>query len=213
MNLISTLENMMLVGAEWILYFLIILSVVIFAIAIERWVYFKKTQTNFKSFSAWLSKSLLESNFEEIQKICVQKHTPEATLVVAALTLKNQGSDALEHHLNLVINNLKHDMDRGILAIGTVGSNAPFIGLLGTVFGVIQAFHQLSITGAGGNSAVMSGISEALVATGVGLLVAIPAVVLFNTFQRIVKTRVSNLEALKSLLVANTKHQEHLSHN
>lgn len=71
-------------------------------------------------------------------------------------------------------------LDRGMVIIGTVGSNAPFVGLLGTVFGIVRAFADLSLDTAAGSAAVMAGISKALIATGAGLLVAIPAVILYN---------------------------------
>ena len=86
--------------------------------------------------------------------------------------------------------------------LGTLGNNAPFIGLFGTVIGIIQAFHDLSSNPEGGPSVVMAGISEALVATAVGLLVAIPAVIAYNGYQRMVKRRLSNAEAMKRLVVA-----------
>ncbi len=93
--------------------------------------------------------------------------------------------------------------------LGTLGNNAPFIGLFGTVLGIIKAFHDLSLndpTRAGGNaSAVMAGISEALVATAVGLAVALPAVVAFNYFKAVVKRAVANSEAMAKLVAAHAE--------
>lgn len=205
MDLVKVLEDMMLVGSIWILYLLIVLSVITLAIALERYFYMRRTRTNFKEFCLWLSRELSANNFSAIEAKCKNSRSPECALVMEALTHRQFGAESLEYHLKPVITALKQDMDRGLLFLGTVGSNAPFIGLLGTVFGVIEAFHQLSITGAGASNAVMAGISEALVATGIGLLVAIPAVVLFNAFQRAVKNRVANLESLRDLILSHTK--------
>ena len=93
-------------------------------------------------------------------------------------------------------------MERGLSVLATVGSNAPFIGLFGTVLGIMAAFNDLAQTNAEASEAVMAGISEALVATAVGLLVAIPAVVLYNMFTRQVRTRQTQTESLAQLLLA-----------
>jgi biopolymer transport protein ExbD len=84
-------------------------------------------------------------------------------------------------------------------------ANAPFIGLFGTVLGIIRAFHELGQSAADAGAAVMSGISEALVATAVGLMVAIPAVVLYNTFQRRNKDLLARVESIAHLVLARVK--------
>src|SRR4029079_12034926 len=86
--------------------------------------------------------------------------------------------------------------------LGTLGNNAPFIGLFGTVLGIIKAFADLSRNSAGGAVAVMAGISEALVATAVGLMVAIPAVIAFNYFQAKVRKTISGVDSTAHLVPA-----------
>ena len=97
-------------------------------------------------------------------------------------------------------------MERGLPFLATVGANAPFIGLFGTVLGIINAFDGLRAIDADGaaaaGAAVMGPIAEALIATGVGLLVAIPAVVAFNIFKTRVKRATSNTELLVRTMVA-----------
>src|SRR5690606_27270598 len=93
-------------------------------------------------------------------------------------------------------------MERGLAYLATVGSNAPFVGLFGTVLGIIKAFHDLAQNVEAASEAVMAGISEALVATAVGLLVAIPAVVLYNAFSRWVRNRIARSESLADLVLA-----------
>jgi biopolymer transport protein ExbB len=89
--------------------------------------------------------------------------------------------------------------------LATVGSNAPFVGLFGTVLGIMRAFHDLSLKSADAMEAVMAGIAEALVATAVGLFVAIPAVVLYNLFSRWVRGRMSRSDSLADLVVARLR--------
>jgi biopolymer transport protein ExbB len=92
-------------------------------------------------------------------------------------------------------------LEKGLTLLATVGSNAPFIGLFGTVLGIIQAFGELS-SQSGGTASVMGAISEALIATAVGLLVAIPAVIAFNGFQKKVREILLPCEILRDEVVA-----------
>jgi biopolymer transport protein ExbB len=109
-------------------------------------------------------------------------------------------------------------LEKRLAYLGTVGNNAPFIGLLGTVIGILAAFDELSkgtlaeVAGSSqvanqqmANQALMGRISEALVATAIGILIAIPAVAAFNAFQRIVRGTLANTEALGHLLLAHLK--------
>ena len=106
----------------------------------------------------------------------------------------------------------RKELEKGMTFLGTLGNNAPFIGLFGTVLGVIQAFHQL---GAGQNKEamgnVMSGIAEALIATGVGLVVAIPAVVAFNVFQKRIGEIEGNVGSIGKQLLALLKYDPRLA--
>ena len=99
---------------------------------------------------------------------------------------------------------LRLDLERNLGVLGTLGNNAPFIGLFGTVLGIIKAFADLSRNQAGGAAAVMSGISEALVATAVGLMVAIPAVIAFNFFQSRVRRAMGRVDAMAHLVLSAT---------
>jgi len=99
------------------------------------------------------------------------------------------------------------EYEQWLFVLGTLGNNAPFIGLFGTVLGIIRAFADLAsnasrAAGASNPSAVMAGISEALVATAVGLFVAIPAVLAFNIFQRLLKRVIGRSNSLGNAIVA-----------
>ena len=93
-------------------------------------------------------------------------------------------------------------LERNLAVLGTLGNNTPFIGLFGTVIGIIQAFHALSNSNASGPEVVMASISEALVATAVGLMVAIPAVIAFNVLSRAVKTKIANSETIARIVLS-----------
>lgn len=95
----------------------------------------------------------------------------------------------------------RHALERGLNVLATLGSNAPFIGLFGTVLGVIQAFSALSADQAGSQE-VMASIAKALVATAAGLFVAIPAVVAFNYFSSKLRASISRCDALKNLYIS-----------
>jgi biopolymer transport protein ExbB len=99
----------------------------------------------------------------------------------------------------------KLNMERNLAFLGTVGNNAPFVGLLGTVIGVIRAFHALDAGAGQVTSGLMSEIGEALVATAIGILVALPAVAFFNLFTRVIKGRLARADALGRDLMAYLK--------
>tara|TARA_B100001094_G_C17447680_1_gene446718 strand:- start:80 stop:448 length:369 start_codon:yes stop_codon:yes gene_type:complete len=115
----------------------------------------------------------------------------------------DKGTTAMTEGMQGYLTGERQILDKGLVILGTLGNNAPFIGLFGTVIGIIQAFSDLAANPAGGASVVMGSVSEALIATAVGLLVAIPAVVSFNLFQRVVKRRITNGEAIMKILTAH----------
>jgi biopolymer transport protein ExbB len=96
-------------------------------------------------------------------------------------------------------------MERNLAFLGTVGNNAPFVGLLGTVIGIIRSFHELNQSQGKLSDTLMSEVGEALVATAIGIVVAIPAVAFFNFFQRVIKQRLGQADALSHDLLAYLK--------
>ena len=135
-------------------------------------------------------------------------------MVIAGIVEAPMGSEAAEEAMLGASALQKLKLEKRLTFLGTLGNNAPFIGLLGTVIGIVGAFDELgkqkgATMAAAASSvapeAVMTNISEALVATAVGLLVAIPAVAAFNWFQRIVRATLANTEALSHVLLAHLK--------
>jgi biopolymer transport protein ExbB len=136
-------------------------------------------------------------------------------VALRGLEALDRGTDAAERVMQGTIARVRQQLERGLSFLGTIGNNAPFVGLFGTVIGIIQAFDALKpppgLRGAAAAAAaaqatgrVMGTIAEALVATAIGLLVAIPAVAAFNYFQRRVKAMMASTEVLTQVVLSHT---------
>lgn len=203
--LVEKLFNATLVGAEWVLYLLIVLSIVSVAIMAERGVLFLRQRVDHRTLGAGLKSRLDKGDLPGAIEMLRATRAPEARICLAGLEEFGKGLGAVEEHVAAATNVEKARLERNLAFLGTVGSNAPFIGLFGTVLGIIKAFHDLSLGSQEGASAVMAGVSEALVATAVGLMVAIPAVVAFNVFKRKVTARMARADTLTRVLFATLK--------
>lgn len=130
-----------------------------------------------------LSKILYRGDLQAARTLCERSHSPVADIFIAALNRMNTPNESLHKAAERERQRLGLWMKRRLWAIGTVGATAPFVGLFGTVVGIIRAFKDIAAAGAGGFSVVAAGVSEALVATAGGIFVAVLAVVLYNFFQ------------------------------
>jgi biopolymer transport protein ExbB len=200
-------------GAGWVLVLMLVLSVVSLAIMLERaWVYWS-LRDDASALMRDLGRLLRSGDLEGARRRLETSPSAEAAVVIAGIVEAKMGYEAAEEAMAGASALQRLKLERRLTFLGTLGNNAPFIGLLGTVIGIIGAFDELgkaknaTLTGATqvAPEAVMSNIAEALVATAVGLLVAIPAVFAFNTFTRVVKTTLSNTDALGHVLLAHLK--------
>ncbi|MEZ4234865.1 MAG: MotA/TolQ/ExbB proton channel family protein [Myxococcota bacterium] len=193
-----------LLGAGWVLYLLLGLSVLCIGVSLERALFLARDGTDRsalrEAFDAFRSQGLL-ALAGRITKL----DGFEARVLQAGIGVASRGPEAAERAIAGAITGEKLRMDRGLAILATAGSTAPFIGLFGTVLGIIQAFHDMSKDTSAASEAVMAGISEALVATAVGLMVAIPAVVLYNTFARLNRARVARVESLANTMLAHVE--------
>ncbi len=187
MNLTQKFLAFTLLGAEWVLWLLIILSVISVAIMIERAWFFAKNRFDIRTLSGELRKMIVAGDVEKARARLRDTNSVEGSIADSGLAEVPNGLEAVIEGLQEGKARERVKLERNLAFLGTLGSNAPFIGLFGTVLGIIKAFHDLAGNQAGGVTVVMAGISEALVATAVGLLVAIPAVVTFNIFNRRVR--------------------------
>jgi len=136
----------------------------------------------------------------------LRKHDSlETNVVLFGIKSHALGPDSVEDLLNGAARTEQARYEKRLNVLATVASNAPFVGLFGTVLGIIRAFNDLSGNMSEASGAVMGGIAEALIATAVGLLVAIPAVVAFNVFKSKVKRLADNAQLLSATLTASLK--------
>jgi len=204
-NIVEKLLGLTLLGTEWVLWLLIILSVVSVAIMLERFFFFMRMRLNFADFTQKLTKNLIDGDIEAARKLCEGTPALETQVCLRAFEYWKKGTQSVREGMEGYLIGQRQVLDRGLVVLGTLGNNAPFIGLFGTVLGIIMAFKDLATNPAGGPSVVMAGISEALVATAVGLMVAIPAVVAFNAFNRVVKRHYANAEAVMKLVLTHSE--------
>src|SRR5687767_7951830 len=201
---LSLLEIYNLMGnfAKGIVYTLAIMSVWTLSIAIKKWWDLRQAQRETRKFAPEFSQFLEEDNLGEAVNLADKyKKSHVARVLGGALTeirpLIQDGSvtvgdinsaeRAVEREMLMTIVDLK----RGLGVLATTGATAPFVGLLGTTMGIVNAFTGMAASGSGGLSAISAGIAEALITTAFGLLVAIPAVWMFNYFS----TKIDNLTA------------------
>jgi biopolymer transport protein ExbB len=194
-------------AGEAVMWFMVALSVVSVAVMIERLIFFMTHKDNVRVLAADLNKLLLAGDYASAQKLLESCKGFETRVLRAALEVAPQGKHAVEELATSAAKMERLRFERGLAFLGTIGNNAPFIGLFGTVLEIISALYELG-TQSGGNvgaGAVMATLSQALAATAIGLLVALPAVAVYNYFQRRIKTLQTGAEALVHVLLAHMK--------
>ena len=159
-------------------------SVVTFGFAIERMLYFWKRRGNPEDTYQRALAQVRTGNVQEAMWTCQSTSHPMGPVAAAVLKSPHQSTEAYEETLHVALSEQRIDMDRNLGLLGTMGNTAPLIGLLGTVWGIMRAFHDMARTGSAGPSVVAAGVAEALFTTAAGLLVAVPAVMLYNHFLR-----------------------------
>jgi biopolymer transport protein ExbB len=198
-------------GTMWVLILMLLLSVISLAVMLERaWLY-GTLRDDIAALMREIGQLLRRGDLEGARRRLEASPSAEAAVAVAGVVEAELGADAAEAAMVGAAALQKLKLEKRLVFLGTLGNNAPFIGLLGTVIGIVGAFDELArANNAAAVSAaqvapqaVMANIAEALVATAIGLVVAIPAVAAFNTFQRIVKTKQANTEALSQMVLSH----------
>jgi biopolymer transport protein ExbB/TolQ len=198
------LDLMLRAGSSWILYLLLGLSLAAVAIMLDRIWFFVQERTPHAAITAALAQLGKSGAAAALAKLGGAR-SMEAAVARACLAHAADGVAAVEERKEGAIEEERVRYERRLAFLGTLGNNAPFVGLFGTVLGIIRAFHDLAGSALQGTQAVMAGIAEALVATGVGLLVALPAVAAYNIFTRRVERAVSASEVLAHQILAVLK--------
>ncbi len=195
-------------GSEVILWIMLALSILSIATILERIFTLRQISVSSKKIKSRLKEVLQSNNLAELEDLSKDRESLEGRGLSYGLRhVKEHGANGLEEIFNSFALIEKPQLERSLNFLATVGSNAPFLGLLGTVLGIMKAFKDLSANVTAGNEAVMLGIAEALISTAVGLVVAIPAVIAYNYFQKQVKGQMQSLESVKELCVSYAKNK------
>jgi biopolymer transport protein ExbB len=194
-------------GAGWVMWLLIGLSVISIAVMIERAIYFGRH--SFGNVDALL-RLLADGDLDGAVKQVADRRGLEAEVLRQAVRVAPRGADAVGEIVEATIGRERLRYERFLSFLGTLGNNAPFIGLFGTVLGIVEAFAALAVNAKAGAvtqgaANIMSGVSESLVATAVGLLVALPAVAVYNLFGRWLRTIVARGECIGHALASHLK--------
>jgi biopolymer transport protein ExbB len=213
-SLIERVKSAMVgLGTGWVLMLMLVLSVISLAIMLERvWLYWS-LRDDIEGLMRDLGRLLRTGDLDGARQRLEASRSAEAAVIIAGLVEADRGAEAADEAMQGASALQRLKLEKRLAFLGTLGNNAPFIGLLGTVIGIVAAFDELSkvkMAAASGATqlapeAVMGRISEALVATAIGILIAIPAVAAYNAFQRIVRGTVANTDALGHMLLSYLK--------
>lgn len=167
-------------------------------IIVERWMAFRRAEAGSDRLSARVAKLARAGQIAEARELAQAEEGSVGRLLLAGLAHPSREKAALEEALERKQAEELLDLERSLATLGTLGSVAPYVGLFGTVLGIIRSFQSLGQGGgadAAGAAMVSAGIAQSLVATAAGLAVAVPAVALYNAFSR----RLTVLETRQSL--------------
>lgn len=183
--------------AEWVFWLLVGVSIASLAVVIERALFFQSRRVDLD-----LMKGVVAAGEHDAIR---NEEAMEARVVCALLSSAQRGRRSLEDLASAVMTEEKRAYDARVSVLATVAANAPFVGLLGTVLGIIRAFKDLSANVAEASTSVMAGVAEALVATAIGLFVAIPAVIAYNVFKARVRAATTNSQILVRLILSRAE--------
>lgn len=182
----NTLRELIVAGGP-VLILLILLSVYSISVILERFFRMRSAISLSRKLLAYCYHPLRSENYQKVEDACRKesvKNTPAARLLTKLVNARNRPLEEQERIAEDVVDWETTQLQRRLTVLGTLGSITPFIGLFGTVIGVMRAFKDLAANtaAAGGASVVAAGIAEALINTAAGLFVAIPAVIAYNYF-------------------------------
>lgn len=201
-SLIDAFLQFSSLGAEWVMWLMVALGFVLMVLVFERLRLYWTTRVDAPGIGRGLVESLSTGDLDTARGLVARGRAMEERVIADALEAWERGPAVVEQVMASSTERERQRFDRFLGYMGTLGNNAPFIGLFGTVIGIIVSFKELAANPKGGLEVVGPGIAEALVATAVGLLIAIPAVVAFNTFKGTVKERLGNTDFLGRIVLA-----------
>jgi biopolymer transport protein ExbB len=199
-------------GSEWVMWLLVVLSVASIAVIAERLLVLRSLRGDIDRLRGDLVRGLREGGFVKARAAISGWRHPAAKVALRVLEGQEQSTNAEQAKEAMAAETIaqKRLLERRFSFLATLGANAPFVGLFGTVVGILQAFDALgrstaNTANAMAPQAVMSSISEALVATAIGLFVAIPAVFAYNLFEKAVKSALDDAEIVALEIISYLK--------
>jgi biopolymer transport protein ExbB len=184
------------------MYILLFCSILSVGVILERLrTYYLKSKLDRKSFMAKIKSEVERGDFEKAIRECEAEDAPVASVVLAGLRNNNHEEKVFTNAMEREIMLETVKLERYTSIVGTIGNIAVYIGLFGTVVGIVSSFHNISKIGSGGISVVIGGVAEALICTASGLMVAIPAVIAYNYFARRVDNFVTEMEYCSSEMI------------
>jgi len=214
MNLTEKFLSFALLGAEWVMWLLIVLSVLSVAVMVERVIFYNSRRVDMDMLVALVKRALSGGEREAVIKQLADAQSLEAAVAREGLREAERGAGAAGEAMQGARGRERLRHEKNLAFLGTIGNNAPFVGLFGTVIGIVGAFDSLAektgvATGKAENTGkIMALISEALVATAIGLLVALPAVAAYNYFQRRVRNNVAGADSIAHTILGELKAAE-----
>jgi biopolymer transport protein ExbB len=202
MDIQERLTAFSMLGAAWVMWLLIGLSVIGLGIILERAYYYLASSDDYRRLRDDLLPLIRKGDLSAVSQRLEKSRSLEAKVLSAGIDWSDKGAEAAAESMAGAQQLARLNMERNLAFLGTVGNNAPFVGLLGTVIGIIRSFHELNATQGKLSDTLMSEVGEALVATAIGILVAIPCVAFFNFFQRVIRARLGQAETLSRELLA-----------
>jgi len=190
-----------------VIWFLVVMSMLAVAIIIERAIFFFGQRPDVESLIRAVRERMIRGDLEGARKSLEGIKGVAPAVGRAALAEAERGAGAVDEAAASAMVRQRLVLERNLVFLGTAGNNAPFVGLFGTIIGIMRAFHELSANIQGGAGAVMAGVTEALVSTAVGLMVAVPSVVAFNLFKRRAAMLLGDADALVHNVLSGL-HQE-----
>jgi len=187
MDLSSAFVDFAQLGANWVLWLLIVLSVISVGVMIDRALWLRRRDTDTERFTRELKGAFERGELERVQTKYMDDPAIPIQVGLRGLAVRDKGAEAVAEAMHGERARWRRAADRNLIVLGTLGNNVPFVGLFGTVLGVINAFQHLATKAANAEQETLGNIAEALSATAIGLLVAIPAVIAFNFFSRKVR--------------------------
>jgi biopolymer transport protein TolQ len=189
-----------------VLYLLITLSFLSIAVIIERYLRLNRIAKQSKIERRKLEDAMSAVKISDLENVPLDPNSLEGRVMGYAFEhLRLHGLKGLSETFDAFVQFQKPKLEKSLTFLATVGSNAPYIGLFGTVLGIMKSFYDLANASSAGQQTVMSGISAALIATAAGLMVAIPNILAFNYFQKQVKSIISGVESCKDMVIAYGK--------